>query len=224
MHHGVDEREMGEGLREVAEVTAGQRVDLLAVQLERAGVREQPLAESPRPAELPDLDEGGDEPERADREAPLLARQTVVGLLGLVPEDEAIDRQLVGDREDRGADPRVVRGKEADERDEEVRRVERRRVVVLREDTTLVDAVGEDVGLDLVGGHLPALRELRLVAQLGEPGTTIRRYPAYHLRRREVLRVAADLPDPPVGVAPVPERFLDLTGQDRPDALVETVA
>jgi hypothetical protein len=38
MHHRVDERQVGEGLREVAEMTAGARIDLLGIEPERARV------------------------------------------------------------------------------------------------------------------------------------------------------------------------------------------
>ena len=39
-----------------------------------------------------------------------------------------------------------------------------------------------------------------------------------------MLGLAADLPDPPVWVAPVLDRGLDLALEDRPDLLVERVA
>src|SRR5688500_10455329 len=45
VHDGVDQREVREGLGEVAEVAAGARVDLLRVQAERARVGEQLLAQ-----------------------------------------------------------------------------------------------------------------------------------------------------------------------------------
>src|SRR5438094_6418913 len=77
---GVDQREVGERLREVAEVPPAARVELLGVEAERARVREQLLAEVVRTRELADLDERRDEPERADRERSLGAAQAVVGL------------------------------------------------------------------------------------------------------------------------------------------------
>ena len=45
VHDRVDQRQVGERLREVAEVPPAVRVDLLGVELQRAGVREQPLAQ-----------------------------------------------------------------------------------------------------------------------------------------------------------------------------------
>src|SRR5579875_1103037 len=78
VHHGVDEREVGERLREVAEVAPGLGVDLLGVEAERAGVPEQPLAEQPRALQLADLAQRRHEPERADQERPLPALEAVV--------------------------------------------------------------------------------------------------------------------------------------------------
>ncbi len=45
MHQGVDKGEVRERLREVAEMTAAHRIELLGVQAERAGQGEQLLAE-----------------------------------------------------------------------------------------------------------------------------------------------------------------------------------
>ena len=56
------------------EVAPAVRVDLLGVEQQRARVGEQLLAQRPGSLDLADLGEGGDEPERADRERPLLAR------------------------------------------------------------------------------------------------------------------------------------------------------
>ena len=107
---------MRERLREVAEVATAVRIDLLRVQPEGAGEREQFLAQLMGSIELADLDQRRHQPERADRECTLLALQAVVGLLGPVAQDQAIDRELVGDREDRRPDARVVGGQEAHER------------------------------------------------------------------------------------------------------------
>ncbi len=70
VHHGVDEREVSERLREVAQVASAVRLDLLGVEQQRAGVGEQLLAKRPGPVQLADLGERRNEPERADRERP----------------------------------------------------------------------------------------------------------------------------------------------------------
>ena len=160
VHHRVDQRQVREGLREVAEVPAAARVDLFRVELQRARVRKQLLAQLPRPVELADLAQRRDEPERADRERALLPLKPVVGLLGAVAKHHSVDRQLVGDREHRGSHARVLGRKEANERDQQHRGVQRLRPVVLDEDAALVDPVLADVGLDLIGDRLPAAGEV----------------------------------------------------------------
>ena len=95
--------------------------------------------------------------------------------------------------------------------------------VVLGQHAALVDAVGEDVLLDLVGGHLPLVGLLVLAAHPRQPGAAVDRDPAHDLRRGEVLELASDLPDAGVGLAPVLERRVDLLVQDRPDPVVEVV-
>ena len=87
---------------------AAYRVDLLRVQPQRAGEREQLLAKRPGARELADLDQRRDEPERADRERPLLAAEAVVGLVDAVAQDQAVLGELVGDRQHGLAHPLVA--------------------------------------------------------------------------------------------------------------------
>src|SRR4029079_7962838 len=47
-HERVDQREVRESLREVAEMAPARRLDLLCVQLKRTGEGEQLLAQGPR--------------------------------------------------------------------------------------------------------------------------------------------------------------------------------
>ena len=109
VHDGVDEREVRERLREVPEVAPGSRVDLLRVEQQRAREAQHPLAQLAGQRRLADLGERAHEPERADRERPLLAGQAVVGLLDLVAQHEAVDGQLVGDGHHGRADARRPR-------------------------------------------------------------------------------------------------------------------
>ncbi len=80
----------------------------------------------------------------------------------------------------------------------------------------LVEAVGEHVGLDRLGLGAPALGELGPVHHVGQVRAAVARDPAHDLRHREVLRLAAHLPDPVVGVAPPFDRALDLPLEARP--------
>src|SRR5258708_3418772 len=91
---GVDQREVRERLRVVAELATAGRLELLAVQLQRRGVRQQPLAQVLGLAVLADLRQRRDEPERADQERPLLAVKPVVGLVRAVAKDQPVFGQL----------------------------------------------------------------------------------------------------------------------------------
>src|SRR6478735_2988601 len=95
----LDHREMRERLREVAEVVTGLGVELLGVETERRRDADQSLQQVTRALLLADDGEGRDQPERADQERALLARQSVVGLVGAVAQDESVFGQIVGDRE-----------------------------------------------------------------------------------------------------------------------------
>src|SRR5256886_14900373 len=77
VHHRVDERQVRESLREVAQVAAAARVDLLRVELERARVRQQLFAQLACAVQLVDLAQRGHQPERADGERALLSMQPV---------------------------------------------------------------------------------------------------------------------------------------------------
>ena len=94
---------------------------------------------------------------------------------------------------------------------------------MLREDAVLA-AVLDDVGLDLVGVGLPALRVLARFPEPREPGAAVARDPAHDLRADEVLVVAADLPDAAVGQPPVLDRRLHEPLDQRPAALGQMVA
>ena len=64
------------------EVAAGVGVELLGVEAERRRDAQQPLHQVAGALQLADDRQRGDEPERADQERALLARQAVVGLVG----------------------------------------------------------------------------------------------------------------------------------------------
>src|SRR5437588_7298082 len=73
VHHGVDQGQVSEGLREIPQVPSGLRLDLLGVELEWAGVGEKLLAQPSCSPHLADLAQRRHQPERADRERPFLA-------------------------------------------------------------------------------------------------------------------------------------------------------
>ena len=115
-----------------------------------------------------------------------------------------------------GAHALVVGRQEAEQHHQQHGRVERVGLVVLGEHAALVDAVGADVGVDLLGRLAPALGDLGLPAQVGEAGAAVGGNPAHELRRREVLRLAPHLPHAAVGLPPVRQGGLDLALRGSP--------
>jgi MFS family permease len=210
VHHRVDQRQVGERLGEVAKVAAGFGVDLLGVEAEWAGVAEQPLTQLPRAVHLSDLTQRRDQPERADQERPLRALQAVVGLLGAVTQHQSVLGELIGNREHGRADPRVIGLQKPHQRDQQQRRVQRVCPIVLHEHATVVDAVGADVGVNLLGGRAPASGVLLVLAQSGQTRPAVTRHPAEDLGGGEVPGLAAHLPDATVGLSPVGDCLLDL--------------
>ena len=81
---GHRERDVGEGLREVAEMPAGSRIGLLGEQPDVVLELEQPLVHGGRLVETALLDIGRDEPERAGQERTFAGVQAVGDLLGAV--------------------------------------------------------------------------------------------------------------------------------------------
>jgi len=155
VHEGVDQREVRERLREVPEVTAGVRFDLLGIQQERAREGQQLLAQGAGTGELPDVGESRDQPERADREGPFLTGEAVIGLLDAVAQDEVVFGEFIGDGQHGRLDALVLGRQESDQRYQQQRSVERLRVVVLAEDAAVIGAFRADIRVNLVRRFSP---------------------------------------------------------------------
>ena len=165
---GLDQREVGEGLGEVAEVVRGARVELLRVEPERRGDPQELFHQVAGALLLADDRQAGDQPEGADQEAPLLARHAVVGLVGAVAQDEAVLGEVVGDRQHARAQALVVARQEAEDRRQQVGGVERVGLVVLAQDAAFaLSPCVEDVRPDLLGGRAP--RRPRAWRRRGSP-------------------------------------------------------
>src|SRR5690606_395551 len=129
---GVDQRYVSERLGEVPEELARARIDLFAVQPDVVRVPEHALEDAFAALDVAREDQRIREPEGADREYALAARQAV---RVDIPVDEllVLARQLPERRLDRALHPRMVVREEADDPDLQVGRVEGVRVVVLDE-------------------------------------------------------------------------------------------
>ncbi len=170
---------------------------------ERGGDPQEALHQVAGPLHLAHQGQGRDEPEGADEERALLARQAVVGLLGAVAQHEAVVRQLVGDRQDGVAQALVVGLEEVEAAGQERRGVEGVGLVVLAQDAALAEAVGQDVRPDLVGGLVPARGQRGIAADLGQRARRGRAPPSTSASTR---RSAAAFRGPPRCPGPAPSR------------------
>ena len=131
----------------------------------------------------------------------LLALQAVVGLIDAVAEDQAVLGELLVDRLDRVDDPLVVRGQEADQRDQEGRSVERVGVVVLAEDAAVGDAPFSRMSSRISSATFgPPFQAVLVPDAVREATAPVDGDPAHQLGGDVVLGLAAPLPDPLVGL------------------------
>jgi hypothetical protein len=107
-------------------------------------------------------------------------------------------------------------GQEPHDRQQQQGRVEFLVVVMLPEHATAGNALVQHLGLDLVGSGLPAPGAFVVPPLAGEIGAPGGRHPAHHLRGGEVPRVAADLPDALIGLAPAVQGGFHEAGQALP--------
>ena len=140
---------------------------------------------------------------------PSLPSNPVSVRVDLVAQDQPVLGQLVGDGEHGGPHPLVVGRQELQDRDQQEGRVELLVAVVLAEAAPRVDALVEDLGLQVVGRLAPLLGPVVVLADPGHVGAAVHGHPAQDLGGREVLGIAPDLPDALVGVARVRDGGLD---------------
>ena len=159
---GVDERQVAERLREVADLAPQFDVVLLGEEPEVVPQAQQPLIQLARLVDPPAERQRPDEPERAGQELPLVPWKAVVGVFRRVARHEAVAGQVALDRLDGPDHALVVRRQEADHRDDQRARVELLRAVVLGERAALgVVAALADLVVDLVALSLPRRRAPR---------------------------------------------------------------
>ena len=96
----------------------------------------------------------------------------------------------------------VASGQESEDRGQKIGRVEGVGLVVLAQHTPAVDAVGQDVGFDLLGGRGPGRLLVGVAPDRGQFRGAIERHPAHELGGHVVLGFAARFPDALVGFAP----------------------
>src|SRR5215217_5350012 len=148
VHGGVDQRDMGEGLGEVAQLAAAGRVVLLGQQPDVVAQPQQPLEQLSGILEPADQGVVVGQPEAAGQEGSLPAGEPVhrlPGRAGGIAEHEPVVQQLPLDGLDGALDPRVGRGQEPHQGNEQEAGVQLPRPVVLGE--------GPAVGVVAVGAE-----------------------------------------------------------------------
>ena len=206
----VDQRHVGEGLREVSDHAPGVGVVLLGQQAEVVAQGEQPLEDLDRLVGTPDHVQAVDQPEGAGEERPLPALQAVdrAVVARLVAQHEAVIHQLALDRLDRADHPGVGGGQEADQRDHEDAGVEQVAVVVLGEGADLlVESLVAHLVEDLLAQGAPLVEgALELGPLLERAHGPVHGHPGHDLGVGEVPAGPAHLPDAVVGFAPALSR------------------
>ena len=216
---------MTEGLREVPELLARPRVDLLGQQAEVVRAAGELVEERLRAVDLARLREAGDEPERAEDERALLAAQAVgvQALLVAVAQHEPVLGQLVGDpRRSSRASAGSVAGRKptsgissaaaSSSSASKACAYAPRRSLQPRSQDRLADAVA------LRGPRV----DPRVLAELGrEAHRAVERHPAHDLRREMVLGLATHLPHAGVPVGPPARCGVGQVGDEALDLRVQ---
>src|SRR3954467_11871943 len=214
VHRGIDQRDVREGLREVAQLAAAARVGFLGEQADVVGEAAQALEQLARLGAPAEQDQAVGEPEAAGEEHPLALGQPVERFARAIAQHEAVLRELALDRLDGAAHARVAAGQKARHRDEEQARIERARAVALHEAAALLaPRVLADIGVDLPAHLAPMLDRALASMVLHRLDRAVEGDPAHDLRIGEVARPAANLPQahvrvPPAGLEVLEQRAL----------------
>ena len=218
---GVDQRDVRQRLREIAEHHAVDRIVFLGEQADVVAQPEQMGEALLRFAPAAHQRQRVGEPERAGQERAFAFGQAVGRGMLAVALDEAVLHELARDRLHRGDDARIARRQEADDRHQQQRGVELAGAVVLHERAARrVEAAGADVAVDRGAQRAPARHRAVEPVALRGAHRAVHRHPRHHLGVREMLRLAAHLPDAVVGLAPVAFDEVEQHALERPRIVV----
>ncbi len=154
------------------------------------------------------------EPESAQQEGSLVAGKPVVAAIAV---NEPSFVEFPADRRDGAHHARVVVGEKIVEWQQETAGIERFRVVVLDEGLFLVaPALFQDLFADGIAGLFPQIAVGGKAVAPGDGQAPVERDPAHHLGIDEVIRAAADFPDPRILLPPDLDHGLAHGAQKRP--------
>ena len=146
-------------------------------------------------------------------------------MLHAVAEYQPVFLEVVEDRVHGPDHPGIVEGEEVGKGEEEEGRIDLAGAEELDEDLpALVVALTADRVTDLLGDLLPALDGSLAKAFPGQGQSPVECGPAHHLAVHEVLRLAADLPDPTVGFDPALGGEVHQLDDEAPEVVVRGMA
>src|SRR5215213_8205453 len=186
---GLDERQVRERLRKVAELHPGPRIVFFAQEAEIVTQSEQAIEQRLRFVQPALHSEDFDQPERASQEDAFARWEPIDMLLILasVAKQETVDTELASDRFDGRDESRIVRRQEADDRHEQNAGVELVRSVRLGEGLlAFTPTAPEHLILDLVAELPPAIHAAVASELFVDADGAIEGYPGHHLRVGEV--------------------------------------
>src|SRR5215212_3179330 len=186
---GLDERQVRERLRKVAELHLGPRILFFAQKAEIVTQSEQAIEQRLRFVQPALHGEDFDQPERASQEDTFTRRQPIdmLLLLASVAKQETVDTQLASDRLDGRDESRIVRRQEADDRHEQDAGVELVRSVRLGEGLlALTPTVPEHLIPDLVTELSPAINGPVAPELFMDADGAIEGHPGHHLRMGKI--------------------------------------
>src|SRR5919106_3739771 len=200
---GVDETDVRERLREIAEQPARARVVLLGQPADVVADSQDALENLARLGQSALQGEVVGQPQGAGKERPFPRRQAIHLGPRPVAGDEPIHGELVADRLRGRAHPSVRSRQESDERDHQQAGVDLAATVVLHEHAlATVDTVTADVGVDGLAYLPPALDGAVKPEPLDGLDRAVESHPGHHFGVCEVAAAATHLPDALVGLAP----------------------
>ena len=188
---------MGEGLREVPDLTVHPRVIFFSEKSDVVAQGEEMLEHLARVVVSAEQFVVVGEPKAAGEERALAAGQAVVRRGAVVAEHESVDEQSLLDLLDGAAHAFIVGREESDERDHERARIEQLGAVRLHERAELtVEAALAHFAMDLFAKRAPAVDDAVSAKLLGALDGTVDRDPGHDFRVCEMLWSATYLPHP----------------------------
>src|SRR5262249_40669801 len=200
---GIDQSEMGKGLRKITHQPARAWFVLLAEQPNVITQRQQTFEQAQCVIATAEHEVGVGEPEATGEKHALARRKTVACGRAVVAQHQAIDHQAALDGLDGRDDAGIARRKEPDGRQQQQAGVEFLRAIGTNECTEAgVETPRAHVGVDTIAHLAPFLNWPRQLEYPRAADRPVESEPRHGLGVREVLAATADFPQTFVRLMP----------------------